>query len=174
MFCQNCKKQKATTFIKRNINGQVSEIALCSDCARKLNAAQLPFNFGSLFGGLLLDLDSPAVANAAIETCPVCGSTFADIANSGKVGCTECYEIFEDKLLPTIRRMHAGTTHKGKSPGSCSIKIPVGDSKTDRISALKSELSKAIETQNFERAAELRDQINELIKKEENGNEQDN
>ncbi len=171
MMCQNCNKKQATTFIKKNINGVITETALCSDCARKLNATQMPFSFGDFFSGFLSDFDPSPIGMPDVKTCPLCGSTFADIAESGKVGCPKCYEVFEENLMPTVRRIHPGTVHKGKKPGSASIKIDSGESETDRIEALKNELNRCIEEQNFERAAELRDEINEMTKEEGKDNE---
>ena len=70
------------------------------------------------------------------------------------------YELFADRLYPSIRRIHGNTTHCGKnSPSAKSEQAKPEPTKEDKISQLKTELDKAVEQQNFERAAELRDQI---------------
>ena len=93
-----------------------------------------------------------------------CGSSYSDIAKSGHVGCAKCYEIFGDQLLPSIRRIHGNTTHCGKNSrfGTKKAEKSAEMTKKDKIKALKKELDKAISEQNFEHAAELRDQIKEM------------
>ena len=86
------------------------------------------------------------------------------ILQSGHVGCAKCYEIFGDQLLPSIRRIHGNTTHCGKNSrfGTKKAEKSAEMTKKDKIKALKKELDKAISEQNFEHAAELRDQIKEM------------
>lgn len=90
--------------------------------------------------------------------------SYSDIAKSGHVGCAKCYEIFGDQLLPSIRRIHGNTTHCGKNSrfGTKKAEKSAEMTKKDKIKALKKELDKAISEQNFEHAAELRDQIKEM------------
>ena len=109
---------------------------------------------GSFFGNVL-----PARTQAT--RCEFCGSTYADIAQSGHVGCANCYELFTDELLPSIRRIHGNTTHCGKNSHKADINAPQQkeESNEDKIKALKAELDKAVAEQNFEYAAQLRDKI---------------
>ena len=91
-------------------------------------------------------------------------TSYSDIAKSGHVGCAKCYEIFGDQLLPSIRRIHGNTTHCGKNSrfGTKKAEKSAEMTKKDKIKALKKELDKAVSEQNFEHAAELRDQIKEM------------
>lgn len=103
-------------------------------------------------------------ARTQATRCDFCGSSYSDIAKSGHVGCAKCYEIFGDQLLPSIRRIHGNTTHCGKNSrfGTKKAEKSAEMTKKDKIKALKKELDKAISEQNFEHAAELRDQIKEM------------
>ena len=83
---------------------------------------------------------------------------FDDIAQSGKVGCDKCYETFLEQLLPSLQRMHGRSRHAGKIPNQ----IVIEESTEDKIAELQNQMQKAIETQDFELAAKLRDQIKEL------------
>jgi protein-arginine kinase activator protein McsA len=85
---------------------------------------------------------------------------FVDIVNNGKLGCADCYTTFYDKLLPSLQRIHGKTRHEGKVPliRNASVETP----KVDKIEILSEELKKAIENQEFEKAAELRDEINKM------------
>ena len=102
---------------------------------------------------------------------PKCGASFEEITESGKIGCMECYRVFHDRLLPTIHRIHGTAKHKGKIPGTAALRIvePAGKIavvETSPLDKKRAELKAAIEKQDFERAAVLRDEIREMEKGE--------
>ncbi|MPM95797.1 Protein-arginine kinase activator protein [bioreactor metagenome] len=92
------------------------------------------------------------------ERCPMCGASFQEIVKSGKIGCAECYDKFYDLLLPSVQRIHGKTAHSGKIAANNEIEIK----KENVLEELKAKLAQAIEEQNFEYAAELRDKIKEM------------
>ena len=162
MLCQNCGKYEATTHVKRIVNGESAEAHLCSDCAKALGYNDVFGGFGNTFGDLLGSFfGEPQVSAISSRTirCEKCGNTFNDIVNSGKIGCADCYTTFYDKLLPNLQRIHGKTRHEGKNP--TIIKAEVTNS-ANQIEDLEEQLRIAIERQNFEKAAQLRDKINEL------------
>ncbi len=165
MKCQKCGANNANTHVKTIINGEFKEYDLCSDCAGKMGYtnvfADMENEFssflGSFFGNVL-----PARTEAT--RCEFCGSTYPEIAKSGHVGCAKCYEVFADRLYPSIRRIHGNTTHCGKNSKAANeqkqnLQKPTELSKEEKIKQLQSELDTAIKEQNFELAAELRDKI---------------
>lgn len=166
MKCQRCNKHEATAFIKKNINGNITELALCSSCAKETGQFDINFGFSDLFSNLFSDFGySGAGFIGEKVTCPVCKSSFDDIARSGRVGCAKCYEIFNEQLIPTIRNYQRKTIHNGKTPSSKAV-MPQADNRQSELQKLEAELKKAIQTQNFEYAAELRDKINNLKESE--------
>ncbi len=160
MLCQSCEKRQASTHIKTILNGELKEFNLCSECAAKLGYGSFFTNFGfdidKLFGSFM-DVTSP---QRKAKRCQFCGSSFEEIARSGKVGCAHCYEEFYDELLPSIQRIHGRTNHTGKLARSAGTEVKV----KNEIAKCKAELEEAIKTQEFEKAAELRDKIKELEK----------
>lgn len=168
MLCQHCKKNEATTVVKTMINGEYAEYRLCHECAHELGYDSMFPDFSADFGGLLSIFFSnalPAISGAA--HCNTCGSTLNDIKRTGKVGCANCYDTFFSELMPTIRNIHGNTEHKGKRPNVIEYTVNEDkkdqtESAEDKLSALRAELKKAIEDENFERAAQLRDEIKEL------------
>ena len=169
MLCQSCGQRTATTHIKSMVNGQLSETHLCTECAKKQGYSHMLGDwsgFGSLLGGLLGE--APA---QEVKRCPGCGASFGEISQSGRIGCAQCYQTFRGQLLPVIQRIHGAALHKGKVPGGSALRIndpnqqlaTVEESPLDEKRRL---LKKAIEAQNFEEAAVLRDQIKEM---EQNG-----
>ena len=165
MKCQKCGSNNANTHIKTVVNGEFKEYDLCSECAKQMGYTNVfgdienEFsNFlGSFFGNVL-----PARTQAT--RCEFCGSSYSDIAKSGHVGCANCYNIFGEQLLPSIRRIHGNTAHCGKNSGKADRQSskPQEETKEQKIKRLKAELDTAIKEQNFEHAAELRDKIKEM------------
>jgi protein arginine kinase activator len=162
MKCQICGMREATTHIKQNINGQISERHLCAHCAMEADAGlALPNVFQSLFG-VFPGQVMPLQAIQERRLCPKCGLSFAEIAQAGKLGCADCYRTFYDQLEPTIQRIHGRVFHTDqKSPIQ---KTPAKETRGEKITKCKADLQEAIQSQNFERAAELRDEIRELEK----------
>ena len=157
MLCQNCGKYEATTHIKRIVNGEATEAHLCSDCARALGYDSVfpdfGFNFSDMLGSFFNEATVGALSNGIVR-CEKCGSTFNDIVRSGRMGCGDCYSTFYDKLLPSFERIHGRTHHEGKKANtSPEIK------KLSKTEELKENLKQAVEAQNYEEAARLRDEI---------------
>ncbi len=166
MLCQNCKKNEATTHIKRVINGEATQSHLCSACAQSLGYNNFfddfSFNLPSLFSGFFDD-SMPSLAESRLERCEMCGCSFDDIIKSGSVGCANCYEKFYSKLLPSIQRIHGKVKHAGLVPqNTADPAVPKEKTAEEKIADMQNEMSKAIEEQNFERAAILRDEIKKL------------
>ena len=170
MKCQKCGNKPADTHVKRVINGEFEEYDLCSDCAKSLGYSNIFEDFAGDFAGgfssMLGSLFSNALpARSQATRCEVCGTAYADIAHSGMMGCANCYNIFAEQLMPNIRRVHGNTTHCGKNSAIAKKAIQdVNEEKTkeNQIVELKSQLQQAIENQEFEKAAELRDKIREM------------
>ncbi len=164
MICQNCGKREANTHIKQIINGDMAESHLCSDCARHLGYSDMFSGFdldlADFFGGLLGDMMSPARLSSG-KRCPKCGASFDDIVREGKVGCSQCYEEFYEKLRPSIQRIHGKIKHSGKTARAASYRERL-ESKEEKIETLTRLMEEAAAARNFEEAARLRDEIKEM------------
>lgn len=167
MICQACGKKTATTHIKTIVNGKLTEYHLCADCAREKGYGGLfsgwNFDFANMLGGLL----SGAPVGSQVLRCEKCGASFEEIAKTGKIGCPQCYQTFRGQLVPVIQRIHGTTRHKGKTPGSSALRVTeqageIMPIKASPLEEKKRQLQKAIEAQEFEQAAILRDEIKEL------------
>ncbi len=170
--CQHCNEREATTFIRKNINGEKTEMHLCSECAAELGVMDdfSPENFfaDSFFGNFLgAGIPSMKVLSG-VDRCEYCGSSFNDIVKSGKVGCANCYKKFEDKLEPSILKIHGKTRHLGKNVSYTVEEDQNRESKEvkDNSEMLKEQLRQAIKEQRFEDAAVLRDKIKELTQED--------
>ena len=154
MMCEKCGKNPATTHVKTVMNGVVHEKNLCAYCAAKVGSG--------CFGNLSLANMRASMFGDGIESgrlddkrCPCCGSLFSDIVESGRVGCSECYDTFREELMPSLQRLHGNTVHVGKTPGTQAVQL----TKERKLKQLKKELSQAVQAEEFEKAAKLRDEI---------------
>ncbi len=156
MLCQKCGQNTATTHIKTVINGTVSELNLCGYCAAK--EGYTGFSKGSISNMLASMLGQTMQTGSKIpeKSCSCCGMAFSGIAESGKVGCSNCYNEFKNELMPYLKRIHGSTKHNGKIPGTKKL-VVVNDE--NNIAVLKSKLAELVAAENYEEAAVIRDKI---------------
>lgn len=161
MLCQNCGKNEATTHIKKIVHGEATQVHLCSNCAEHLGYSNAFSGFGMNVSRILSNFfpDVSLLSSGGEELrCPHCGFTFPDVIRTGMMGCPECYNIFYDKLKPSLSRIHGRATYTGKMSSSYDDDSYIKDT----IRELQDEMKEAVEAQNFERAAEIRDELKEL------------
>ncbi len=159
MLCDICNKNPATVHLTEIIDDQMTELHLCEECARH-KSAQMEQQFGlsELLAGLA-EFEKPAEDKevAAIK-CPNCGLSYKDFKKIGRLGCSECYSAFKKYLGPLLKRIHGSSLHSGKSP----VKVTRAVRKKVDLQELRYRLQRAIESEQFEEAAKIRDQIIEL------------
>jgi protein arginine kinase activator len=160
MLCESCSKKQATVHYTEIHNGEMMEMHLCEDCARKKEIEFKPhFSLADFLTGLG-DFESTLPVETKKEKCPACGLTMTDFKQSGRLGCGECYSAFRENLGPLLKRIHGRINHTGKIAG------PVAKGPGRNIlEKLKADLQVAITREEFEEAARLRDKIKELEKK---------
>ncbi len=161
MLCQNCKKNKGTHQYTNLSNGIIKDIRLCDQCAEEYSKKpfnvneNIPFSIQDLLSSLM-DIEFQQVSEKKSEKfCPKCGSTYSRFKTIGRVGCDKCYEAFKDEMYPLIRRVQGNMQHKGKMPESAKGEKRIKDD----VIILKTQLQQAIQTEEFEKAAEIRDKI---------------
>ena len=158
MLCEKCGKYNATTHIRRVVNGVVTEHNLCGYCAAEYGYTDIGGN--SLTQMLASMLGSGSALNGVSQArCSCCGSTFSSIAESGKVGCPECYKTFYNELLPYLKRVHGSTRHIGKIPNRAPLAVKP---QLDTVESLRLKLNQLVREENYEQAAVVRDKIKEL------------
>ena len=159
MLCQKCGKNVATTHIKTVINGKVTEQNLCSVCASNNGYSGFA---GGTFSNLLASMLGQSLQShptSAMRRCECCGASYSDIAETGKVGCANCYNEFEEELLPYLKRIHGSVVHSGKTPGRKELVITETE---EPISKLKAKLASLVAAEKYEEAAVVRDEIKRM------------
>lgn len=155
MKCEVCQKKQASVKVKQIYNGQVKVLFLCKECAAAsgLDLAAPPELSELLLGAIPAKLDH--ILGSPV--CPHCGMKWSVFKKSTRLGCPKCYEAFEHELQSYIAALHYGETqHGGKIPASAKLQA--------EIIALGKALQDAIDVQNYELAAKLRDRIKEIKK----------
>ena len=156
MKCHHCDKQ-ATVHLTQILNGQMHKMDLCEACAQA-NGVTNPENLS--IGTLMDSTEGESKPPAGSMVCESCGTTHQEFKKGGRLGCEACYHVFRPVLDPLLDGMHAGTQHFGKIPSGSESRVKFEQSVED----LKKQLLKAIEDEDFESAAELRDQLKALEK----------
>jgi protein arginine kinase activator len=169
MLCQECRKRPATVHITRIVNGRKAEMSLCEQCAREKGELEFlvepQFPIQSFLAGLLQQGAVPMLEVSAPAKCETCGLTFEEFSRTGRLGCSGCYERFGDRLDPVLRRIHGSARHTGKVPARSGEAIKV----RRELARLREALAEAVKAEEFEKAAELRDEIKRLEKETETG-----
>ncbi|MBC8059666.1 MAG: UvrB/UvrC motif-containing protein [Clostridiaceae bacterium] len=166
MLCDNCKKNEATVHIKKLMNGAKQEYSLCDSCANELNGMSFvdissiglsnTFTVQDLLGGIIDYVNQSSQSTTVnIQTCKNCGMSYTEFKKTGLMGCSQCYESFKDSLVPIIKRVQGNIEHVGKIPKKSGKEI-MGKR---QLLKLKEDLNKAITSEEYEKAAEIRDEI---------------
>jgi len=157
MKCDRCDSEAVVHEIVV-VNGEKVEKHLCTACAQEDGLA--PVKGSTLTAPLAkLVMSSSIIAKPpapAADACSACGATWAEFRKSGLLGCAECYDIFEEKLIPLIERAHEGASeHSGKAPKRSAELID----RRRLVASLRKQLLEAVDAEHYERAAELRDRL---------------
>jgi protein arginine kinase activator len=152
--CDACGRNPAEMTVEDvSKSGRSIELHLCRQCASDrglvvTTAEQPPVSV------VLDERTEPSRDADALLVCTHCGLSYAEFKKTLRLGCSECYTSFAERLNPTIRRIHGALRHTGRVPQSD------GDAPREfEIQRLRRTLSKAIEQEDYERAAAVRDEI---------------
>jgi protein arginine kinase activator len=160
--CRRCSKP-ATLHITEIHDGQAMAIHLCEVCAREYledsDSQGTASTASTDLAAKLEELASDATEEMlALLKCPSCGIAFSEFRESGRFGCAQDYTEFMAELLPLIENIHEDTTHRGKRPRAGGA----GTEEQSRLIQLRAEQNDAIDSENYELAARLRDKIAEM------------
>jgi protein arginine kinase activator len=160
MICQFCRKRSATIHFTNVDGNEVQKIHICRTCAEEKGFDYLKksnFEKGDFLAGLV---DSALAEESPKDRrCGQCGRTYAAFSKSASLGCSRCYESFGEDIEKILKRIHGNARHLGKSPRRhCTERVHA----RRRIRALEDELKMAVEMENYEGAARLRDEIADL------------
>ena len=170
MLCDHCHKNEATIHMTNIINNQKTEQHLCSACATELQQAGKLSPYSSFMNDMwdnnfftndffknMVYPDNLLKAHQS-KRCPQCGITYDEFNRVGKFGCGQCYETFNSEINPLLERIQGSSEYEGTIP---SRGTNVFKAKYE-VKQVRRQLDTAIQAENFEEAAILRDKIKNL------------
>jgi protein arginine kinase activator len=163
MRCDNCNERDAVINLTQVEHDTKVTLHLCEVCAQQKGVETGAALLKSPLGGFITAMGKGGTALATrparAERCGECGGTLQDFRESGRLGCGACYIAFEPHIRDLLRRLHGSSHHAGERY------LPPGERPPDRraeLLELRDRLRRAVESENFELAAELRDRIRVL------------
>ncbi|MBX7247282.1 MAG: UvrB/UvrC motif-containing protein [Candidatus Sumerlaeaceae bacterium] len=174
----SCKEKPATVKLIKMVKGTVEELRLCQECAAQNSPYQKKvsqISLDSILAGLLAEHQKAEGAGHPAEgedlTCPTCGLPFDSYRSSLLLGCSDCYTSFEKYLQADLRKFHGSIVHRGRTPESGpeleatppALPPPPSTPAPRRSPAeVRRRMKEAVEAENYELAAKLRDELREL------------
>ena len=177
MKCENCGKNNANVKYTQIINGEKKQMFLCEECSEKLGINDIHFNMPINFTSFLTDFFDdmsnvsfmPTLGDVETLKCSKCGLSWDDFLHTGKFGCSNCYDDFENRIDPILRSLQGSTNHIGRLgevrkgnnvKQNLDDKIQNKENKAvKKLDKLKDDLKQAIKEERYEDAAKIRDEI---------------
>jgi protein arginine kinase activator len=157
MVCDSCKERDAVVHLTQIVENAVTQLHLCEKCAAEKGVETTVAMPKHPLAGLLQAAQQQApMSHGDAVRCTFCSATLRDFKASGRLGCAHCYGAFESSLRELLRRVHGNSRHVGRrydppSPDVLERETTLGE--------LRDRLRRAIESEQFELAADLRDRI---------------
>ncbi|TWT52819.1 excinuclease ABC subunit B [Rubripirellula amarantea] len=162
MKCQYCEKPATFHITELTEPSGPAVMHLCEEHARnflhKENASPAASIAGALAKQFDLGQTKAELAELDQKECPVCGISFFEFRNTGRLGCPYDYKHFEVDLKPLLNNIHESLEHCGKRPKRAAASA---DSQAQMIQ-LRREMEEAIEREDYERASEIRDELKKM------------
>lgn len=175
MKCERCNQNEATIVILEINNGKPQEIHICERCAQEESESEdfaIPISFQDFFQAILSIIGMETQysdSKSGYETqlsddirCEVCGTTYSEFKNSGRLGCQHCYTTFKQQLDSALKNMQGSNKHLGKIPNRGKNQY----STKRELNLLREKLKEAVKVEDFEKAAKLRDKIRDMERSE--------
>jgi protein arginine kinase activator len=154
-LCDLCGKGDGSMKVSQlDKDGKVTELWVCADCARQRGFTEVE-KLKATVAEIITDLKTRIDEGDSMLVCSNCGLSYAEFKRQGRLGCAECYVSFHEQLLPLIRRIHDAVQHVGRtaSGGRKQAQMKLN------VQKLRDALSGAIQDEDYEKAAALRDQL---------------
>jgi len=186
MICEKCKMREANVQIVEIVNGVKNEHFLCAQCAGEMelsvkgeNGSEMPLAklLANLLSQTMKNQKKPECANVV---CPTCGTTYEQFINESKLGCADCYKVFDLLISDNIKQLQGSDIHTGKHPKNGLSDIPDAvreeleeslleegpDAELlDKVIVLRRKIKEAVANEEYETAADLRDEMKAIEEK---------
>jgi protein arginine kinase activator len=160
MLCDSCKERDAVVHVTQIQGSAVTQLNLCEKCAAERGvdtpAATPKHPLGEFLHAVQQQVTAPSADGIK---CHFCGMTLREFRTAGRWGCARCYSTFEQSMRELLRRVHGSSRHVGRG-----YRPPEAETvaRSTELTELREQLRRAIESEQFELAADLRDRIRVL------------
>jgi protein arginine kinase activator len=156
MLCDQCRERDAAVTLTTMENDAVRQLHLCERCAAERGVPSTSVGKNPISGLLQQAVQHTVAAGADAARCSFCQTSKSDFRASGRLGCAHCYGAFEGSLRDLLRRVHGHAVHVGRRYHPPQVAVM---ERAATLSELRARLARAVEGEEFETAAALRDQI---------------
>ena len=161
MICDMCKLNEAKVSVEQVADGVTKNIYLCPACSQRLGFGMFSKTIDISITKILGSDDEDNDDGRKSEQCPVCGLSFREIESKKMMGCPECFSFFKAEIMEILGKKKKNLKYSGFITDEQSSETFF---ETHSSEELHEELKKAVETEDYERAAALRDEIKALEK----------
>lgn len=159
MLCDRCAEREATVQLTKVIANAVTQLHLCEKCAAADGIEMTVATPKHPLAGVLQAAQDQLASSSDAARCAFCGTSLKDFRASGRLGCAHCYGAFAESLRELLRRVHGNSRHVGQRYAPPN---PFTDDRVGNLALLRERLRQAVEREEFESAASLRDEIRGL------------
>jgi len=159
MLCDQCKERDAVVHLTQIVEAEVTQLHLCEKCAAAKGIETTVAMPKHPLGDFLHAVQQQATPVIGDQVrCAYCQTSLRDFRATGRLGCAQCYTAFEGALRELLRRVHSAAKHRGRE----YVAPAAPDTASGVLDALRQQLQQAVAAEEFEAAAQLRDQIRAL------------
>lgn len=181
MMCEDCGQNEAVCTVAVMAGTQVMHRRLCQACMAKASMSIASGNLGSVLGAIMAAARNAAQQAAMqnkqpastkerpaikalpelpgeAEACPQCGMTYHTFRTEARLGCAACARAFRQTLMVAARRDGVPLQHTGRKPLTSSEAVR----SRARQMELQRQMDEAIEREDYETAARIRDTLRAL------------
>jgi len=167
MLCEKCYQREAVVKFTQVIGNEKNTLNLCKLCAEQQGLSNPLVDISKVFGKIIIAILGEHLTSQTGESikeiedgtvCGRCGLSWSDFKRTGRLGCPQCYDTYIDKLKTLLRRLHGSNKHIGKKIQKETEQVK------ESLETLKRKLKRAIENEEYETAAEIRDRIRECTR----------
>lgn len=159
MLCNECGEREGVVKVTKMENNSVTLEHLCEKCAAARGIETSVGIEKHPLSDFLSGVQQQVGTHADTTRCAFCQTSLREFRSSGRLGCMHCYGTFEQSLRELLRKIHGNSRHSGRRYEPPAPTLLEGAS---TLLELRERLRRAVETEQFELAASLRDKIKGL------------
>jgi protein arginine kinase activator len=158
MLCDDCHERDAVVHLTKIVEQQVTQVHLCEKCAAAKGIETAQTTPAHPLAGVLQAAQLQQATSLDAARCAYCGTSQKDFRASGRLGCAHCYSAFAESLRDLLQRVQGSAKHVGRRYEPPNPGAPP----TRSVDSIRDQLREAIDREEFERAASLRDELRGL------------